>query len=829
MQFYTSVIQHGNNILVRGYSDGREIKLKTGFSPSLYVPAKEPTKFKSLTGGFFEEMTFSSINEAKEFLETYKNIDEFPIYGMTQFQYQYIARKYPGEITFDLDQMKVYVIDIETSSEEGFPDVKTANEEILLISVVDKTSRKNIVFGSRPFNKNDDDLFEYRYFPNEVLMLDGFLKWWETNCPDILTGWYIDGFDIPYLIRRLEKIQGEDSVKRLSPWGLISSREVTTSYGNTSVFYDIKGVVVLDYIDLYKKYTYSSKESYTLDSIASYEVGATKLELPGSFKETYTNHWDLFVRYNARDTDLVLKIDDKLKFIELSCTIAYLAKCNIRDTFGPVKTWDIFIYNHLMAKNIVIPPVKIKTASSFEGAWVKEPQIGKFGWIMSFDFASLYPSIIRQWNMSPETLVGVAPGVNVKSFLDAENNENSFGQITSDVTLAANGAMFRKDVHGVIPEVIKQVIDGRKIAKKEMLRIKTEYEKSKDPALKNIIASLNGKQMAFKILANALYGALSNVAFRYYDLRIAEAITLTGQASDQHIEKSFNIFMNQLLDTTGVDYVIAGDTDSIYLNVDTFVKRAYAGRLNATTDNIVAFLDMVAEGRFQDVINDSVKAVYKIGNCYEPVMAMKREAIASSGIWTAKKRYALVVHNSEGVTYSPYDIKIMGLDLIKASTPKAIRDSLKEALTIIFTGTQEDLFEFVEQLKNKFNGLPPEAIAFPRSVNDINKWVDKEAVKKGCPIHVRGSILYNKHRPKDMPPIKDGDKIKFIYLKYPNSIRSDIIAFPSNGDLPQSMGLHKYIDYSTQWEKVFINPLKGLTDAIKWRPEKTSSLEDFFV
>ena len=824
-KFYTFTQQYGNRVLYRGYNNGRRVTEKVEFSPTLFVTAKKKTDYKTLFNEYVEPMKFGDINEAKDFNKRYEDVDGFKVYGMTQYQYQFISDQFPGEIEYDLQDIQIESVDIEVASEDGFPDPVLANEEVLLISMANKNTKRNIIFGTRPYSKESDDIFEYRLFNDEATMLREFVIFWQSNCPDILTGWNVDGYDVPYLVNRITKLLGEDFVKRLSPFGMVNSRTIRSKIGTEVVLWDLVGVVTLDYLDLYKKFTYSSQESYALGNIGTVELGIGKHELEGSFKDAYTNHWGDFVRYNAHDSDLVLQLDAKLKFIEVVLTIAYLAKCNLKDVFGPVKTWDIFIYNYLKSKNIVIPPQGKKHGGEFEGAWVKEPVPGMYGWTMSFDFASLYPSIIRQWNMSPETLIGMQPGVNVDTFMNG-NVENT---VDLNATLAANGAMFKKDVYGIIPEVVKVVIDGRKIAKKSMLALEQEYGKTKDPQLKGKIAALNGRQMAFKILANALYGALSNAGFRYYDLRIAEAITITGQASDRHVEKTLNEYMNSALKTEDVDYVIAGDTDSVYLNVDPLVKRVIDDP--SDTDKVVTFLDKVGKTKFQENLDKSIDYIYSVGNCYERIMDMKREAIASRAIWTAKKRYAMVVHNSEGVDYKPYKMKVMGMDIIKSSTPLLIRKKLKEALTVIFEKDQAALHAYVGKLYTDFVQLPVEVISFPRSVTDIIKWADpKITYKSGTPIHVRGSLLYNKFNKsdKEITQIRNGDKIKFVYLKVPNPLRENVVAFPSYGVLPVSMGLHKYVDYDKMWESVFIAPLKGICDAIGWTPEKKASLEDFF-
>jgi DNA polymerase elongation subunit (family B) len=820
MHFYTSAIKYGNNILFRGVKNGNKVKEKVAFSPTLYINKNDKTSLKTLYGDNVAPVNFESISEANDFIKRYSDVDGFDICGMTDFAYQYISDEFPGEIEWDISNVSIWGIDIETASENGFPHPDTAKEEILLISIFDFASQKNIVFGSRPYDKETNDNFEYREYNDEKTMLKEFVIFWQLNYPDNVTGWNVDGFDIPYIINRLNLILGENFVNKLSPWGVVKSREITVMKKAKTVW-NIFGVNVIDYLDLYRKFTYSSRESYTLDFICDIELGESKHAIEGSFRDAYTKHWNDFVRYNARDTELIFKLEQKLKFVELLMTVAFLAKCHFNDVFGQVKVWDIFIYNYLKSKNIIIPPHKRKHGGDFEGAWVKDPSIGFHGWTVSFDFASLYPSIIRQWNMSPETIEGVYPGMTVDKFISGEQFD-----APKNVTIAANGAMFRKNVHGIIPEVIKIVIDGRKIAKKKMQEL--EKTGSKDKHVKAQIASLNAKQMAFKIMANALYGAISNAGFRYFDLRIAEAITLTGQASDRFAETKLNEYMNKLLKTTDVDYVLAGDTDSLYLNVDPLVRKVFPDK---TIEETVVFLDKVCSTKIQEQINGSIDTIYQIGNCYEKIMDMKREVIASKAIWTAKKRYAMMIHNSEGIDYRPYKMKIMGMDLIKSSTPHAIRSKLKEALVVIFEKDQEALFKFIDNFKNEFVKMKVEDISFPRGVSDIEKYSDSRTLyKSGCPIHNRAALLYNKLSDgnPNLVKIRSSDKIKFVYLKLPNIIREDVIGFLSHSTLPPEFNLHKFIDHDKMWESVFISPLKGITDSIGWQVEKKSTLEGFF-
>jgi DNA polymerase elongation subunit (family B) len=809
--------------------------MRDDFKPTLYVTSKKESNWKSLYGANLSPVVLSDIKDAREFVKRYDGVEGFEIHGMTDFQYQYINNKFQENIEYDIDLMKISFLDIEVISDDGFPDIQSASSPIVLIAINDKASNRTVVFGTKSFNKTSDDKFEYRLFRDELTMLKEFILFWQQNCPDIVSGWNSDQFDFPYLINRIVRILDEDHAKRLSPFNMIRERMINIR-GREIQTYDIVGVNQIDYLDAYKKFgTYSAKESYTLNFILQIELGKTKLELPGdSFQDSYENHYDTFVRYNAWDAESVHELDDKMKLIDIIVSTSYLVKCNFKDVFGPVKTWDIFIYNHLDKKQIAVPPRSKKLAAGFEGAWVKDVVPGMYGWTMSFDFASLYPSIIRQWNLSPETLVTdeMMSSMNVDLMVHTRSDTSQdWPSYIKDknYTIAANGSMYRRDKKGILPELMEFLMVGRKSAKRDMLKLQKEYETSKDKSLVPKIAALDNLQMALKILANAGYGAITNAGFRYFDIRIGEAITLTGQASDRHVEQRLNFYMNRLLKTEGTDYVTYGDTDSLYLNVDPLVRKICKNPNDV--ESVVKTLDKVGTELQKQVIQKSIEEMYDLCNCFEKIMDMKREAIASKALWTAKKRYAMMVHDSEGVVYKPYKLKIMGMDIIKSSTPQAVRKELKASLPIIFEQGELALRKFVVEVKERFMQLPVEEIAFPRSVSDIDKWYQNNTYKSGTPIHVRGSILFNKHTSSlgKYAEIRNGDKIKFVYLKVPNPIKENVISFYSSGTLPKELKLDKYIDRELQFQKTFLSPLEGITTAIKWDLVERATLEDFFT
>ena len=405
------------------------------------------------------------------------------------------------------------------------------------------------------------------------------------------------------------------------------------------------------------------------------------------------------------------------------------------------------------------------------------------------------------------------------------------GEVVNDTeyAMAANGVYFHKDKRGVLPAIVTDYYSERVDIKNKMLDAKKRLEKEgKSYAIERDINRYENQQMAIKILLNSLYGALGNRYFRYFDMRIAEGITLSGQLSVLKAEKAINQYMNSVLKTDN-DYVIAIDTDSVYLNLSDLVEKTYAGK---TKEETVNYLDKVCSKAIEPVIVKAFADLSDQMNAYENRMVMAREAIADRGVWTAKKRYILNVHNNEGVQYAEPKLKIMGIEAVKSSTPQICRDKFKDAFNLIMSGTNKDIQKFIADFREEFRSQDPEAVAFPRGVNGLDKNSDKKTIYgKGTPIHVRGSLLYNallkKHNLNNrLGEIKNGEKIKFVYLTMPNPIHENIISFPDM--LPKQFDLHRFIDYDTQFDKSFVEPIRLILDAIGWTVEEQSTLEGFF-
>jgi len=843
--FYTNVQSLGGRILYRGVKDGKKIKLKIDYEPQLYLPARSGKgTHKSLDGLDLVPKRFDGIREAREYVKQYDGLPGAPkIYGNTRFEYAFIAEQHPDMVDWEQDKISIAIIDIEVGSENGFPDPYLANEPITAIALTFLNGH-TYVFGCGDFRNDNPDTVTYIKCKDEYSLCNKFLELWSRMYPDVITGWNTKFFDIPYLVNRFRKILGEDKAKMLSPWNYISERK-TNINGRLLIAYSFVGIESLDYIELYKWYAPGGKsqESYRLDNIAQVELGEGKISYDEyeNLHQLYRLNYQLFIEYNIKDVALIIKLEDKLKLLELALTLAYDTKCNYEDVFAQTRMWDSLTYSYLLGKDIIVPPKEVQDKdAAFEGAYVKEPQVGLHNWVASFDLNSLYPHLMMQYNISPETLIEpenytqemrdiLSQGVTVDKLLKRQIDMSSL----EGATLTPNGQFFRTDMQGFLPKMMVEMYDDRKKFKKMMLQAQQEYENEKDESKKyeieKRVARYNNLQLAKKVSLNSAYGALGSQYFRFYDLRMALGVTTAGQLSIRWIEAKINQYMNKLLGTEN-DYVIASDTDSIYLRMselmDKFVKD------QTDKQKVISVMDKICEEKIQPYIDKSYQELADYVHAYAQKMQMKREGLSDKGVWTAKKRYILNVYNNEGVQYAEPHMKVMGLEMIKSSTPSAIREKMKAAIKLMMTGTEQQVQDFIANFRKEFRTLPAEEISFPRGLNGLNTYSDPVMLfKKGTPIHVRGAIVYN-HNLKQLgltkkyPLIQEGEKLKFTYLKMPNHFKNDVVSFP--GRIPKEFELDNYIDYDVQFDKAFLEPIGVILKCMNWSAEKTNSLEDFF-
>lgn len=896
IDFYTNVARFGNNIHVRGVFNGKERRFKVPYSPTIYLENdKQDYGFRSLYGKNLKPIVFDKIKEAQEFAEEHKH-SNLNVYGFPNFASQYALENYSDTVSkFDKSFIRIWNIDIEVTSNAGFPNAEEAAFPITALCVYDNMFDTFMTFGIGEWEQNDSilpdeisDKVKYVACKDELDLMKKFIQFWTTFTPNIVTGWNVAGFDMPYLINRIENI-GLDK-RKLSPWNYVDVRNILTSNGTPDLKPNIMGVDVIDYLLLYKKN--KTQDSYRLDNIARLELGENKslgtvemldmsrvpfidtpsnnvyemtddeefnrfarlrkervetqvsnndnkdLEVKLLLEQEKKAAFQAFISYNIQDVNLVKRLDEKMGLIDAHIMIAYESCMNFEDVSSPVKTWDCLI-NKEMYRNKQIPHFHIEKAgdhASIPGGHVKEPQIGKHGWCVSFDLNSLYPHLIMQFNISPETLDEsfrlwtdmVTEEDRVKRLLNKDEILSDMGGTNTDrrnegktFSISAGGYRFNNEFEGIIPRLMRKMYEDRKSFKKQMI---AKQKRGEDANIENL------RQYVLKILLNSGYGAFINKYFRWFDVRLGKAITLSGQFVIQAAEKAINDWMNKVLKTDGVDYIIAIDTDSNYVNFQPMVDKFFADK---SKEELVDIIDKIAEEQVQKILENAFQDVATYLNAFEQKMVMEREAIASSAFWTAKKRYAMAVHDLEGVRM-PIDkpkLKIQGLEAIRSSTPILCRQPLLDVIEKTLMEDEESVQKFISDFKDEFLSFGLMDISMPRTMNNMQKFIEGSSYRKGTPIHIRGAIAFNnmlkKHNLENVwESLQSGEKGRFVYLMEPNSVGENVISFV-NG-IPNEFDINKYIDKNKMFEKIILDPVSGILEPIGWSVEKKLTLESFF-
>jgi len=849
-EVYTNVSVQGSKILYRGIINGKRRNVKYDYKPTIFLQAQEPTEFKTLHGGDLSPMEFPTIRDAQDFIRRYQDIDNFKMYGNTKWEYNFINNQFPDEIKWDINDLNIVPLDIEVDSEGGYADdVEDPWQPIVAIAL--ELSQKRYVLGVPSSGwegkyVNNDPNVTYVECETEIELLQNFIRLWSKDYPDIITGWYIKEFDIPYIINRIRRVLGPEAAKKISPWNYFYKRSFSGKFGKTQTVFVISGIATLDYMDLYRKFDLKgqSQDSYSLDNIAWVVLKKRKVNYSeyANLAELYRKNYQKFIDYNLEDMDLIRELEEKIGLISLALTWAYDSKVNFEDVFSQVRMWTVMIHNELLSRGIVGPQKQDADVEITEyiGAYVKEPRPGRYGWVVGFDLTSLYPHLIMQYNVSPERLVEpefytsdmrdiLSQHVTIDRLLNKE--VDTFKLKNAGVTLTPNGQFFYIQEQGFLANMMQSMFEDRDMYKKKMKEAKKEKEEATTVEAKSssdqLVAMYNNLQGSKKISLNSCYGSLGNIHFFLYDTRQAEAITSSGQLAIRWVARDVNLYLNKILKTFDVDYIIASDTDSIYLNFDELVGQSFGSNVKDPA-KVTEFLDAICKQKITPVINKSFDELGEYLNVFAQKMNMNREAIAYPAIWTAKKRYILNVWDMEGTRYKEPDIKISGLEAVKSSTPRSCREKIRDCIKVILDGNNDDVIKFIESYREEFKTLPLSEIAFPRSAN----FGEKSLGDKGLPIAQRAAILYNKllvekKLTEKYVHIKDGEKIKFIHLKLPNPVQSNVVGFLT--ELPKEFDLHRYVDYNTQFEKAFVEPIRAILSVMDWKVEYISSLENMWT
>ena len=837
MKFYTRCDNIKGYYHIRGYDDGNPFYEEHKVKHFHYeVTAKETNSpLRTMDGKKVVRRDFENrakIDQARKEISETTNRD---YYGMELSMYPFINEMYSGEIQYDSKHIRVVNIDIEIAADDGFPDIQEALKPITAITMYyDGTY---YAYGIGSYKKHREDVF-YKRYENEMALILGFVDDWRKINPDVVTGWNVEGFDIPYMINRFERVAGKSTSDRLSPWNIIVQKTITKrgKFGEeTHQVKDVKGLTVLDYLILYKKFTYKAQENYRLDTIANVELGERKLDYSehGSLLSLHKNDHQKFIEYNIKDVELVQRLDEKLGMLELVYALAYDAKVNFADSLTSVKMWDVIIHNHLIKQNIVIPgkPLEVNKGEKIKGGYVKQPKPGMYEWLCSFDLDSLYPHLIMQYNISPDTFKGhIGKSVTVDSILSDTCDMKSIQQRLDETNccMAASGFVFSKEKQGFLAELMETMYEDRVKYKNMMKESTKKYKETGEEKYKLEITRYHNMQMAKKIQLNSAYGALANEWFRWFNNSYAESITLSGQLAIRWIQDKLNLYLNKVVGTTNEDFIVASDTDSVYVTFDKLVKLTFGDVSEVPKQKIVRFLDKVCDQKIQPFIEKTYQELAEYTRAHSQKMSMKRECIADKGIWTAKKRYILNMYINENEVYDTPKLKMMGIEAIKSSTPTICRKYITDTIRLIMDTDEKEVINFISKVKREYSNHSFDEIAFPRTANNVKKYKDTTTIyKKGTPIAVRGSLLYNKiiedHGLTNLyEPIKDADKVKYCYLKLPNPVKDNVISCSSG--LPSELELEKYVDYKIQFEKGYLEPMKAILNAVGWEHEKRNTL-----
>lgn len=840
--FYTNVRLHKSSILHRWVDDkgNRKFKIEQNLTPTVFFNCQEETGYKTLYGQNVRPVTYDDTSEVREAIKRFDGVSGVDIYGTRDWAAQWTSENYQDDIEYDASKILTFFIDIEVSSADGFPYPHLAAQEITSVTIYNTFDRKYHVWSTKNYvTSKDDEVFVK--CSDERDMLTRIISYWREDFPDIITGWYSEEFDMPYLVNRITKVFGEKTASMLSPFG-----KVVMSFGGDDqdeVSVDIFGIEQLDYLPLYKKYKQGGQSSFKLGYISELVLGKgeTKIEFDGSLAELWEQDPQLYIEYNIQDVRLLVRMDAKLKMIQVQVDLAYMAKINYQAVFSPVRFWSNLVYTTLIKDNIVLPVDERKRKeNTYEGAYVKETNAGLFEWVTTFDATALYPSMAITFNISPETMVpiGEVPDELMDYYRQNMVQRIVAGEDLSDLhallvkhnmTIAANGQLYYRDKPGIIPKLMKMALDNRSIAKNEMIRLKKTVnsitDKDEKHRVESRIASLSIREQGLKTVANSGYGAIGSAFFILYDTFNAEAITLSGQASNIGLQRRLNDYFASL-GFAKKDYTLYADTDSLFLHLSHLVEKF-------EPEDPINFLCKASDGQIQNKINQFCKEIWSQNNVIENRLSFKREKVMSTVCFTGvKKRYFCYVYDNEGVRYAEPVLTTTGLETNRSSTPKFCREELEKALLLIVQKKQDELIDLVENIRTQFDTLDILTIAFPRSVNDLGKYaVDDDTIYgKGTPQNVKAALVHNHFIKKlgltQYQPIKSGTKIQFVFLNR-SPFREDVIGW-GDGAYPKELGLEKYVDRRSMFETSFYNPIKSVTDAIGWQCEKTSDLANWF-
>lgn len=820
---------------------GERITVKLTYYPYLYVETSSNPEQISLYGTKLRKKTFTSSKERKNFAKDENNKRIFHNFTCSQ---QFLIDRFSAHIDnpdFVKHPLKIFYLDIETYSPDEFPEPNLAKAPINVITIYDNLTEKFHTFGLKEYESHDNVI--YYFCKNEIELLEKFIEFYQKDYPDIITSWNGELFDIPYLIHRINRVLGEEYSKKLSPYNNIIAKEIFTKFGRKAEKFIIEGVACLDYMNVYKKFCPVQRESYSLGSISSLELGETKIEYEESNLSSLADkNWKQFVDYNIQDVNLLIKLEEKLSYLNILRSLSHVGLTNLEAAMSTISIVAGAVAIQAKKNNKIIPtfPCDKDDKVTIEGGFVSEPQRGFHDSIISFDANSLYPNLIRTCNMSPETKIGTIQGKNADGTIIFKHVNEKIYNLTEEklkifmekenLTKTKIGTLFSQKQEGLVPQIVAENYKKRMDIKKELKKIKRELLSiSKDSPeyrdKKKRESVLNNKQYALKILMNSIYGAFANNYFFLRDIDIARSITLTGQM----VIKQANEIIENFYKEHGIDSeilktkspTIYNDTDSVYVTIQPLIEKNNIKLLKK--DNKLSHESEKLIEKLETYINENIcEWAKKELNSKNPTLEFKRESICDVGIFIQKKRNVLRVIDEEGV---PCDkIKYTGIEVVRSTMTKKVKEFNKKIIeTMLETRDPSKTNIIMENIYEEFQNCVENELSFVVGIKNYEKYADScngLTTIKGMPVHVKAAYYYNyfikmlKLEGK-YEKITSGDKIQYFYLQQPNRYALSVLAFKNR--LPEELKQIFSMDKEKQFEKLVSETIRKIFEPVGWQ------------
>lgn len=846
---YRNIVYDQRNkkiVLFTWNDEGERVVEYHDYEPHLYIEHKQGKDGKSIFNTPLLKKEFRTEFKRRNFVE---GSGLRRIFANHQPPQQFLLQEYFGMSTDDMNKhpLRVFYLDIEVFSPDTFPTASEAKFPINLLTIYDSLTSKYHSFGLYPYTPKNDNVIYYHCKTEEKLLM-AFLKYWRKNFPDILTSWNGDSFDIPYIVNRITQLFGEQYASKLSPTNKIFSMDKRDRFNNPVKEWNIRGISCIDYMKAYKKFSVNDRESYKLDYIGTFEGVGGKNAYEGSLADLSVSDWTAFVDYNIQDVNLIVKLEEKLHYLELCRMISYKALTPFEKALGTNNVVEGLMAIGAKKHDKIIPTFKNTRGVKPPGGLVREPKAGIIPDVVSFDAASLYPSTIVSLNLSPETKVGkfniedgVATVVTV-SGKEAKLKEKDFYKFVKDkeLSMSMHNILFSQKKRGILPEIIIDLYSERVDAKKKM---KEHNIKSKDKKLSQEDRAWHKKkymdyyilQYTIKILMNSIYGTFGNVHSVLYDLEMSASITLTGQESNRQAVKGVMTYIEEKYGITD-DIIVMGDTDSIYLTLTPLLDKIGVPLLDAplTKGQYPKFnpraMELIRELGGED---DPKKGVISAHldrwareelNMFDPRFEFKREKICNSGLFlNAKKKYILQVLNDEGVpveTGSEKEFSHTGGELASSTISDEVRDIIKRVvIDMLMYKSNSHTNNLITELYDEYSHLDPDIIAVRKAVKNLvvpPKSYGFLQIPKGTPQNSKASIYYNQliskyGLGKKYEAIRSGDKIRICYV-LKNKYNLEYVAFKNK--FPSETTLH--VDYRKMFMKQVYSPLERMFEAVGW-------------